>query len=157
MPRYYPDSDNDFYAESVINCHENTPPLLIRRNPLLNPIQWYREPDHADKNRSEICSWGFGKTFQGNTGLECDYFIKSRIRKNCKLPIAGRSGMWKITRTGPGGMLKLTLHEWKLSDWIETERRLIVKKSSVIIKESKNKSKKKAKGTSTMKAKNNKK
>lgn len=122
MPRFYPSSDCDFYVERLVDNYHDANPHELRENPFKNPIRWFREPHHDDVNRSVICSWGMGKNFQLNTGFESDYFIKSRLRENCKLPTPGRRGMWKITCTEPARMCKLPLHEWKLEDWLKESR-----------------------------------
>lgn len=118
MPRFFPDRNCDFYAERLIdNCHSEQRHVL-RKTPFENPICWFRDQDHEDPNRSCICSWGIGDNFMKNTGLNCEKFIKTRIRKNSSIPVAGRPALWKITRVGPCRLGKLSQHTWHLEDWL---------------------------------------
>lgn len=117
MPRFYPNSDCDFYVERVIdNYHsEQRENHILRENPLDNPCCIFQDQDHPDPHRSVICSWGIGENFMNNTGWKSEKFSKTRIR-SITLPTAGQPGLWKITRTGPCGTDKLPLHTWKFCD-----------------------------------------
>lgn len=120
MPRFYPESDCNLYVERLVDCyHTDEAQHVLRRNILKNPVCWFRDQDHPDPNRSVICSWGIGRNFEENTGWKSENFIKSRIRKDSKLPVAGRRGFWRISRQSPCGTRNLPLHTWKLGDWLK--------------------------------------
>lgn len=118
MPRFYSANDCDFYAERLIDNHHDEKRHVLRPNPLLNSVRWFRDQDDPDPNRSFICSWGIEDDFKSNTGWKSEEFIKTRIRKNIFLPTAGRSGLWRITRVGPCGFGKLQPHTWSLEHWL---------------------------------------
>lgn len=131
MPRFHPTNDCDFYTERVIGKHHRESPEnhILREIPFENSCKIFRVQDHSDPHRSVICSWGIGENFKKNTGLKCEKFIKSRIRKNASLPIAGRRGLWKITRIGPCGFAKLPLHTWRLEGCLCPESKTPVENS----------------------------
>lgn len=137
MPRFYPDKSCDFYTEKLIDNYHDGKPHVLRKNPLKNPVCWFRDQDHSDQNRSTICSWGIDENFKKTTGWKCNKFTKSRIRKGSQLPTAGRSGLWRITRVHPCGMRNLPLHTWKLENWLE---RSSFRKSKTPIENSKSSS-----------------
>ncbi|KAG5679416.1 hypothetical protein PVAND_008983 [Polypedilum vanderplanki] len=122
MPQFYPEKDADFYVERLVDGYHDARPFVLRKIRARNCVRWFREPTDEDQNHSIICSWGEGKTFENNTGMNCKNFIKSRLRKNCKLPTPGRRGLWKITRLPPVGMNNLRLHTWNIKDWLESEK-----------------------------------
>lgn len=119
MPRYYPNRDCGFYVERLYDNYHSETPHILRKNPLKNSVCWFRDQDHQDPNRSFICSWGIGDDFKKNTGLNCEKFYKTRIRKSSKIPAAGQIALWRITRDGPCGFGKLPLHTWSFADWLE--------------------------------------
>lgn len=123
MSRYYPSEDCDLYVERLSDNYHSTeidPKLhILRRNQFKNKVCWFRDQDHEDVNRSVICSWGIDGNFFNNSGFTNDKFINTRIRKNSKLPVAGRRGLWKITRVGPCGMQNLPAHAWKINNWLQ--------------------------------------
>lgn len=119
MPRFYPEKDCDLYVEKLIDFHFDSNPQVLRKDPFINAVRWFQDQDDKeDVNRSIICSWGIGETFEKNTGWNGNCFIKSRLRKCC-LPSPGRRGLWKITQTGPAGMCCLPLHMWDIQDWLK--------------------------------------
>ncbi|KAL7050198.1 hypothetical protein ACKWTF_003984 [Chironomus riparius] len=119
MPRFYPERDCDFYVERLVDNYHDANPSVLRKNQLKNRIRWFHEPTQQDLNKSVIYSWGSGDKFKSNTNFKSDYFIKSRLRRRCKLPIAGRRGMWKMTRFGTAGMCVLPLDKWNFQEWLE--------------------------------------
>jgi hypothetical protein len=116
MRRFFPKKDCDFYVEQGRHP-ESRGNHILRKTSLDNPVKVFRDQDHPDPHRSVIALWGIEGNFNVETCHHCKKFSRSRIRKTVsKLPIAGRSGLWKITRIGPCGYGKLSLHTWKLSD-----------------------------------------
>lgn len=134
MPKFYPDNDCNFYVEKLIDYYHNPRLHVLRKNPTKNPVPWFRDQDHSDPNRSFLCSWGCDETFEENTGLKSNKFIKTRLRKNSDFPAAGRPGLWRITRVSPCGFGKLQPHTWNLQDWLEQSS--VPKKSNKISKSS---------------------
>lgn len=120
MPRFYPDRDCDFYVERLIGTYHSEKRHILRETPLKNPVCWFRDQDHEDPNRSVVCSWGIGDDFYKNMGLnvKCKQFIKTRIRKNSDIPVAGQPSIWKITSVDPCKFGKLPLHTWSLDNWL---------------------------------------
>lgn len=119
MPRFYPDSNCDLYFEKSRDNYHDPGRETLRRNQLKNQVCWYRDPSKKDQNRSTMCVWGMGDNFKNQTGFKAEKFIKSRIRSDFKLPTAGQSGLWKITRVGCGGMENLSPHTWNLkNNWL---------------------------------------
>lgn len=119
MPRYYPKDNCDLYIEHLRDNYHDQGREILRKNQHINPVCWYDDPSVEDPHRSRMCTWGQGANFKQKTGFKCDKFIKSRIRRDNKLPIPGRRGLWKITQIGTAGMYKLPLHTWNLYDnWL---------------------------------------
>lgn len=119
MPRFFPDNDCDFYVERLRDNHHEAGREKLRKNQLLNPVECYRDPIKGDPNYSKMCTWGAGENFKLKTRFKCDKFIKSRLRRDNKMPIAGRRGLWKITQVGTAGMFNLPFHTWNLfDDWL---------------------------------------
>lgn len=120
MPRYYPGNDCDLYTERTVdNYFKSNPKYILRKIQSRNCVRWFRDPTNKNLNRSIIQSWGEGQLFKNSTGLMCDEFIKSRLRKRSKLPIAGRRGLWKISRAGVAGMCNKPLHTWNFQEWLQ--------------------------------------
>lgn len=119
MIRFFPDSDCDFFTEQLRDNYHDPGREILRKNQLINPVCWYDDPTVEEPHRSRMCSWGLGNNFKQKTRFKCDKFIKSRIRKDNKMPTAGQRGMWKITQVGTAGMFRLPLHTWNLyNDWL---------------------------------------
>lgn len=118
MPRFFPSRDCDFYTERLFDNFHNEKRHVLRKAPLRNPVRWFRDQDYEDPNRSFICSWGIGDDFMENSGLTCQKFIKTRIRKDSQIPTAGQVGLWRITRVTPCGFGKLQPHTWNLENWL---------------------------------------
>lgn len=118
MPRFYPTDDCDFYRERLVDCYHDGKPHVLRKNPLKNPVCWFCDQDHSDPNRSVICSWGIEENFKDTTGLTCNEFQESRIRPCSALPVAGRRGLWKISRVDPCEMSNLQPHTWSIEHWL---------------------------------------
>ena len=107
-----------FYAERLFDNFHDEKRHVLRKTPLKNPVRWFHDQDYQDKNRSFICSWGIGYEFKKNTGLKSEKYIKTRIRKNSKIPVAGQPALWRITRDDPCGFGKLPYHTWNLEEWL---------------------------------------
>lgn len=119
MPRFYPDSNCDLYLEHLRDNYHDPGREILRKNQHQNPVVYYRTPTKRDPNRSTMSVWGSGEKFLNQTGFKAEKFIRSRIRRDFKLPTAGEKGLWKITQVGCVGMEHLPLHTWNLrNDWL---------------------------------------
>ena len=67
----------------------------------------------ADTGKNILCSWGFGSTFENNTGFISIYLNKPRLR-NVTLPIVHQLPLYRVNRMGPRGFVPVPLFKFKI-------------------------------------------